>query len=97
MIEIKGYISNGSVILRVTDNGNGMRPKELDRVISGRISPPTNNNPSSGVGINNIRERLRLYYGGNAALTITSVFKQYTSIEISIPADYTLADQTSSI
>lgn len=97
LIEIKGYISNGSVILRVTDNGNGMRPKELDRVISGRISPPTNNNPSSGVGINNIRERLRLYYGGNAALTITSVFKQYTSIEISIPADYTLADQTSSI
>lgn len=84
-ILVKGCRMDHHVVLSITDNGNGMRPRDLARILQGQPASSGNNTPFSGIGINNIRERLLLYYGEAAQLSITSEYKQYTCVEIRIP------------
>jgi two-component system, LytTR family, sensor kinase len=54
---IGGAAENGEIVLRVRDNGVGMREEEK---------------PASGIGMRNIRERLATLYGGRARLLFES-------------------------
>lgn len=64
----------------IADNGAGMKPDVLERVRAGDYKG-TNN----GFGMNNIRERLRLYFGEEGQLSIDSIWSEGTTVSIRIP------------
>ncbi len=78
---VKGGFGNG-VALRIEDNGCGMNPQKLHRVL----------NPDSaakGIGLWNISQRLRLLYGTD--MRIESREGEGTRIEIDLPGENAIA------
>ncbi len=53
--------------IRVTDNGSGMSEEEITDLLNGKKRAKF-----SGIGINNIKERLKLYYGDKGELRYES-------------------------
>jgi Predicted signal transduction protein with a C-terminal ATPase domain len=80
-ISIKGALEANTIILIIEDNGVGMDEYHLDNIFSGTISKS-----SSGYGIKNINDRLKLNYGEAYGLTYSSVLGQGTKVWIKIPA-----------
>ncbi|MCK0472847.1 sensor histidine kinase [Halalkalibacter sp. APA_J-10(15)] len=70
MITVRGKKLPTHIELIVEDNGVGIANLE---------------ETEKGYGLNNVRERLQLFYGKNASLTITSEVNQGTKIAINIP------------
>ncbi len=65
--------------ITVTDNGDGILPERIAQVASGNY---VSSRPQHGIGLNNIRQRLRIIYGGDSDLTIRSLPGETTSITI---------------
>lgn len=65
----------------VQDNGCGMDPETLRKVRDSVGNP----GPATGIGINNIVQRLRLFYGEEYTLTIDSETGKGTRIRIQVP------------
>ncbi|KAF1301878.1 sensor histidine kinase [Enterococcus sp. JM9B] len=63
---------NENIVISVADNGPGFSNDDLT-------------NPSSGIGIKNIKERLALFYMDRASLTIQSEPYKQTIVSITIP------------
>lgn len=78
---IKGMLENNTIRLQVTDNGAGMDQSRLAEVEGGNVVSAFN-----GIGINNVRERIKLNFGDGYGLTINSVPELFTTCEIKIPA-----------
>lgn len=79
IIEISGSREEDCVIIRVKDNGTGIDttalPENEDRTRSS----------FSGIGIKNVDERIKLYYGEKYGLTITGRKGFGTTAEIRLP------------
>lgn len=71
--------ANQQLLITVYDNGPGFSNSQ----------DPTEKPRSSGVGIKNIKERIKLYYGPRASLTIKSDPYKETKITIILPTDFT--------
>jgi two-component system sensor histidine kinase YesM len=67
--------------LSVADNGYGMRPEAISNIYSSFESK----DDSESVGLKNIYQRIMLYYGGNAEMTIESEPDEGTVITIKEP------------
>lgn len=87
--QIKGEIninikrsSFGDVIIEVRDNGQGI-PEDI---LSGIFEDNNNNSQSfNHIGLKNVNERLKLYFGEKYGLSVDSVLGEYTVIRILIP------------
>ncbi len=78
LIEVKVYRDGEDVVFLVRDNGVGMEQAEADGLLdreSGR----------SGIGLKNVNDRLRIYFGENYGLKITSEPDVGTQVEIRMP------------
>ncbi|NLW11864.1 MAG: sensor histidine kinase, partial [Clostridiaceae bacterium] len=78
---IKGMLENEAIRLQVTDNGAGMNQERLAEIEEGSVVSAFN-----GIGINNVRERIKLNFGDGFGLSINSVPELFTTCEIKIPA-----------
>lgn len=76
-IELTGILQDGDRLFRVSDNGRGMEPD-----IVGRLLDPAR----GSVGIPNIAERLRIIYGDSAKLSFVSSPGEGTTVTIRFPA-----------
>jgi signal transduction histidine kinase len=68
--------------IRVTDNGIGMEPKRLEAVrasLAGRIQE------EGGIGLRNIHERLKLFFGPSAETLVISGRGAGTTVDLLIP------------
>ena len=83
-IEIAAQLNGPSLILRVTDNGTGMTEQEVNALMSGQRL--ARKGGFSGIGIPNIRERLKLYYGDMGQLHYSSSPGSGTRAVITLPA-----------
>lgn len=72
-----------NLIISVTDNGLGMSKKTLDNLIH-NIND-VNNKPRSHIGMYNVEQRIKLFYGENYGTTIESVEKEYTVVTLRLP------------
>lgn len=72
---------DGRIKLTVTDNGSGMDEVTLEK-FRDTIENPREN---SGIGISNIVQRLRLFYGNDYTMTADSSMDEGTIIHISVP------------
>lgn len=82
-IEIDVQLDGQRLMLRVTDNGAGMTQQEVSALMNGQRL--ARKGGFSGIGIPNIRERLRLYYGDQGQLIYSSAPGSGTRAVITLP------------
>ncbi|MGN7762441.1 sensor histidine kinase [Paenibacillus sp. 22594] len=78
---ISGYREESKVILKITDDGVGMSEERLyalETAMKGQEKPV-------GYGISSVHERIRLYFGSEYGLQITSKLGQGTEIAVNLP------------
>jgi sensor histidine kinase YesM len=72
-ITIRTFTQEGRLIIEVEDNGVGIPEDRMTKVFG------------EGIGISNVHERLRVLYGGDFQMNISSQPGQGTRIRIDIP------------
>ena len=78
-IEVKVRQDGGDIVFEVSDNGVGMEPEQVEAMMRREPSDRT------GIGIKNVNDRLRIYFGEQYGLTIHSVPDEGTTVIIRMP------------
>lgn len=81
-IEIHCFIKEQVLHITVRDNGKGMDEEELKRL---RDSLTGTEDVRKSIGLTNVHQRIRLFYGDAYGITIRSTFGQGSEIEIALP------------
>lgn len=82
-IKITGTIENGYMVFRVWNSGYGIseeKIREMYETMRGNPQKPS-------VGIRNVYQRLKLYYGDEAEVIITSIQDESTTVSLRIPLE----------
>jgi two-component system sensor histidine kinase YesM len=82
-IRISARMDGGALLLCVADDGVGMSPQMIRRVLSGAHRTDGHH----GYGVRNIHERLRLKYGEEYGLSFRSAEGKGTTVSIRLPPD----------
>lgn len=88
LITIRTALQDGELCITIQDNGLGMSPEQVARLLD-QNAPAEPKNPSkrgSGVGLNNVQSRIRLYFGERYGLSIDSEPDLGTTVTIRLPA-----------
>lgn len=89
VVDISARDEDGRLIIRVQDNGEGMPPERVERILSGSAEESEQNGrKSTGIGMRNVRDRLQLIYGSAAELRIESQVGEGTVVTILLPLAY---------
>lgn len=81
-VRISGGLSGGLMHFTVQDNGCGIDPELLGRILRGEVEGENGH----GFAIRNVKERLRLYYGkSDDVLQIVSRVGEGTTVQIHLP------------
>lgn len=93
-IILKLRLSENNTLLRayVFDNGTGMSKQELLYVTSHLNTPPGDS--EHGIGLYNINNRIRLFYGPEYGITIQSKEHFGTCVTVTLPHIYFLEEET---
>ena len=78
-IIIKAYRSDNKVLIKITDNGLGIAPDKLKNILNPDFGD------SSHLGLNNVNRRLKLTFGNEYGISISSMPCIQTSVLIEIP------------
>lgn len=80
-IHIQARSVDDLLVYTITDNGVGIPPMRLQEIIQGQVESVE----GSGVGLHNVHERLRLYYGDGYGLEIESEPDEGTCVTLRLP------------
>lgn len=83
-IFISAWKEGEDLYLKVSDNGLGMTEEQVARLFSDM--PHTGSSRGSGIGVKNVNERIRLYFGSEYGLSIESEPDEGTVVTIHLPA-----------
>ena len=78
-IEITVRPDGGDILLIVADDGIGMEPEQVAALLQTEPSDRT------GIGVKNVNDRLRIYFGPEYGLSITSAPYEGTTVTIRTP------------
>lgn len=81
-IMLCSHLNGDRLLITLEDNGRGMTPEELDSLNS---SLGNEDSADKGIGIRNVHQRIRLFYGDSYGLHITSIPGEGTTITITLP------------
>jgi two-component system sensor histidine kinase YesM len=84
LIRIKAAKKDGMLMFEVSDNGLGIMPDVLKNILSFK----SNSTKGSGVGVKNVHERIRLFYGAEYGIQIESEPEEGTVVKIWQPIIY---------
>lgn len=84
MIMVKAWRKEDELYLSVADNGLGMTEDKVEMILTGKSS--SGNGRGSGIGVKNVNERIKLYFGEAYGLTIDSEPDEGTTVIIHLPA-----------
>lgn len=82
-ILIKSYLKGGDLYIDIIDNGLGMPQEIADKLL---INENNIKKKGSGIGLRNVHERIKLYFGENYGLEIYSEPDEGTTIRIHMPS-----------
>jgi len=80
-IRITAATEGDRILFQVEDNGLGIEPQKLKTMLYG----PTHGGGGSGVGVRNVHERIRLYFGDAYGLQFESKPEEGTIVKVWIP------------
>ncbi|WP_135556655.1 sensor histidine kinase [Paenibacillus cymbidii] len=83
-ITIKGTVSDGKLRLFIRDNGVGMPRSKLADLLTHHTGQPSQFR-FTGLGVINVHERIRLYYGNSYGLRIASKINVGTVVRVEMP------------
>ena len=83
-IFISAWKEGEDLYLKVSDNGLGMTEEQVARLFSDM--PHTGSSRGSGIGVKNVNERIRLYFGSEYGLSIESEPDEGAVVTIHLPA-----------
>lgn len=72
------------LFFEIRDNGLGMTKEQVENLLSEK--PHVSSKRGSGIGVKNVNERIRLYFGENYGLSIESEPDEGTKIRCHLPA-----------
>lgn len=76
------YLGEGRVRIEIEDNGVGITPERIDEIMNSRQNSKGSFN---NIGLNNIRDRLVLYYDRDFGFEIESGEGTYTKVKLELP------------
>lgn len=82
-IEIHAYVKGSDLYIDVMDNGAGISPKDLAALFN---EEPKQKKKGSGIGMKNVQQRIRLYFGEQYGLQVFSEPDEGTKIQIHLPS-----------
>lgn len=81
LITVKGVKTDGDIRITITDDGVGMDTQKIESILGGEPEKREGH-----YGLYNVDERLKLYYGSEYGITITSEPGKGTRVEVKIKA-----------
>lgn len=81
-ITVNAYLKEDELYIDITDNGSGMSPETVKSLLSHEHRERTK---GSGIGMNNVHERIRLYFGEVYGVNVASEPDEGTTITIHLP------------
>lgn len=88
-IYIKGIIEETYFLIEVSDQGKGMSDETLTRLqrrLAGEVE--TDGGSGSGIGLKNVQDRIRMNFGQEYGLFISSKIGCYTKVSVKIPRNF---------
>ena len=86
-IHIRAYRRGPDLYIDIVDNGLGMPQQQADALLTGAAAKSSpSSGRGSGVGLRNVAERIRLYFGSAYGLSIYSEPDEGTTVRIHLPA-----------
>lgn len=82
-IEIRCFKEGDFLYFEVKDNGLGMTEEQVQNVLEGRAH--IRSNSGSGIGVKNVNERIKLYFGEEYGLKIDSEPDEGTTVTLCLP------------
>ena len=70
---------NDDIVMTVEDNGNGMTEEQIETIMNKERSD------NKGIGIKNVNDRLKIYFGAEYGITIESVLDEGTRVIVRMP------------
>lgn len=81
-ILIRSYLEEGKLILTIEDNGSGMTKEQIERIMQEKTGRQRRFN---GIGIPNVMERIRLFFGEEYGLRYESSVGEFTRAIFTLP------------
>ncbi len=81
-IMLRGIIADDVLILSVSDNGCGITPEKLNKIL---YEQNEDSSPSEHIGISSVHKRVRILYGEKYGVSIKSLSGHGTVVAIVIP------------
>lgn len=88
-IKISATMNEDSISLSVYNEGYGLSPQKIEDI----MSVLRQDLPTQSVGLKNVYQRMKLYYGPQAHLRIESDMDEYTNVILVFPLNISLEDQ----
>ena len=85
---VSSELRGEELIISIQDDGKGMTPEILEN-LSAKSSDKKTHGGFSGIGVTNVKERLRIYYGDAGKVICESDGKTFTKISIVLPVEVT--------
>jgi two-component system sensor histidine kinase YesM len=80
-IAIEGKMEGDLLVLSVKDNGYGIMPEKIEEIYSSF----RDKNVYNGVGLKNVYQRLKIYFGDKADVKISSELDEGTTVTLIVP------------
>jgi len=79
--------NDDAIVFRIRDDGAGMEESMLRQLQGSMDTPPGAGERmrGSGIGLRNVNERIRLFYGEKYGIDITSILGEGTEVKITLP------------
>lgn len=82
-ILVSGYEKNGEIYIDIIDNGMGMSPEQVENLLTDKHKYVRKR--GSGIGLRNVDQRIKLYFGEEYGLAIKSEPDVGTKVTIHLP------------
>ncbi|MNO95926.1 Sensor histidine kinase YpdA [compost metagenome] len=79
---VRTWVSDNELNIEVVDNGSGISPEHLQKI---EDSLEVDEVEGARIGLRNVHQRLKLYYGEQYGLIIFSELEKGTTIHLKIP------------
>lgn len=88
-VRIHAYAKDGKLFITVRDSGKGLTREQMEKLESGETG---SGSQSSGIGMANVRQRLKLIYGDESSLSFQNREGGGVKVTIEIPFAYSEPD-----